>query len=235
MKMSKKSIVIIFLLIIIISFSLMIGLRVKVYSDYLNSLEKLEDFSYDTLRYEGELLKSSVVFDNHLYFLLDNPYHLWKQNKTGVDYQYKDENKYISIMTSEESMNDLVENYYRDTGLSKEKAKSIIEKHDFSNVLEVSLYAFNNFNRKKISIFSTKEEIEEEILFNSLIFQQFIQARFVVDENERVKVINGNVNGIEILDGIFQITNGQESYIIAFVGQHERKEIDRFMKSVHIK
>lgn len=220
--MTKKSIILFFLLIVIVSFLVLLGMRVKVYSDYLNLLEKLEDFSFDTIRYEGELQKSSVIFDKHLYFSLDDSYHIYREFEKGIDYKFKDEDRYISIVTSEETIKDLIENYYRDTGLSKEKAKAILEKYEFPNVLEVFLYAINHFDRKKISIFSTNEEIEEGIFFNSLIFQQFIQARFVIDGNEKVKVINGNVKGIEILDGIFKITNGQNSYQIVFVGQHDR-------------
>lgn len=235
MKIAKKPIILIISLIVIVSLLIILGLRVKLYIDYSNSLEKIKDFHHETLKFEGELQEDSVIFDKHLYFSLDNSYHLLRKTEKFADYQFKDENKYIGIVTTEETIKDLVQNFHRDTALSKEKAKSILKKYEFSNVTEVFLYAIDQYDRKKISIFSTKEEIEEGIFFNNLLFQQFIQARTVVDGNSIVNVINGNVNGIEILDGIFQISNGQKSYRIAFVGQHNRKEIERFMKSVHIK
>lgn len=241
MRIAKKSTIIFPLLLIVIVFLFIIlGMRVKLYNDYLNSLEKIKFFNdamahHGALNYEGELQKNAIVYDGHLYFSVDAPYHLTHKNKRLIEYRYKDEWKGIVIHVAEFPVDrHYVKEVSDNTGLDKAKVENILDQFKFTDDIDALLYAIDQENQKKLSIVSSQEQIEEAIVLNGSISQYLQKFMGPQSDSKTMNVITGNVDGFELMDRTIHITNGQHAYFITFVGNYTDAEVEQFMKTVHI-
>lgn len=237
--MTKKRRMIPLALMIVVALFILLGTRVQLYKDYQNSVERIliSDLSlnHENVKFEGPLRENSIVFDEHLFFSLEEPYHVFYEGKDGVDYKYGKEKKWISILKVGVPVDQqFVRQLSKNSTLSEETISHVLNKYKFSHDIDAYLYAMAQFNEKKLSFFSSKEELQQAIVLNSAV-EQFMQSFFLGEEKDpKITIIYGNVDGLELIDDMFQITNGQHAYNITFVGSYTEEEIEQFMKTVHI-
>lgn len=207
--------------------------RVKLYNEYQFSLRGTENFSYDVSTYDVEPQDSTFTVDQQLFFSLDEGYQLLNESDHGAEYQWKDEEKYIAInfitYSSESSIIGGVSGINGSTTLSEEKMDSIMMENEIYNSTDLLISAIEHFEEEKATFFSSTKKLEEGIFFNSLI-QDIISLDYGVEK------IEGNVRGLRYFDTTdVAIAHNNKSYIIFFMGDFSKEEIERFLKGLMIK
>lgn len=238
-QMIKKWMIIPLALIIVV-LVILLGTKVQLYKNYQNSIERIEgirnlSFNHETVKFKGALQGNAIVFDEHLFFSLEDPYYVSYEGKDAVDYKYGKEQKWISILRFGLPVDQqFVKHIANNTTLSEETISSVLNNYKFKRDIDAYLYAIAQFNEKKLSFFSSTDELQQGIVLNSAV-EQFMQSFFLGEEKDpKITIITGNVDGLELIDNMFQITNGQHAYNITFVGSYTEDEVEQFMKTVHI-
>lgn len=237
--MIKKWMMIPLSLMIVVVLFILLGTKLQLYKAYQNSVERIliSDLSlnHESLTFEGALQEKSFVFDEHLFFSLEESYDVFYEGKDGVDYKYGKEKKWISILKVGVPVDQqFIRQLSKNTTLSEETISHVLNTYKFSHDIDAYIYAIARFNKKKLSFFSSKEELQQAIVLNSAV-EQFMQSFFLGEEEDpKITIISGNVDGLELIDNMFQITNGQYAYNITFVGSYTEAEIEQFMKTIHI-
>ena len=87
---------------------------------------------------------------------------------------------------------------------------------------------------EKLSFFSSKDALQREIVLKSAA-EQFMQSYFLAeDEAPTLTRLSNNVDGLEIIDRMFHLTNGQHAYLMLFMDSYTDEEVEQVMQTVSI-
>lgn len=66
--------------------------------------------------------------------------------------------------------------------------------------------------------------------------EQFTQSFFwVEDEAPKITRLTGNINGIEHIDRMYQLTNGEHAYLMLFMDSYTDEEVEQVLQTVTIR
>lgn len=208
--MKKQWLVLLVLIGVVVLF--LFSSRLLLYKDYQNAWARTEmiralAINQEIIHYDQPLSDHTHSYDGHLFLSLDENYSIVYEGEDGVEYglgpnyQIRPDAKAIGIFKMGEPLypqfaNQLAQN----TSLSAETISSIIQSYSFQRDIDAFLYVIDQPAHQKLSLFSSKDTLQREIIPNGAA-EQFTQSFFGVDDEAPMLTrLTGNINGIELID-----------------------------------
>lgn len=221
--------------------------RLLLYKDYQNAWARTEmiralAINQEIIHYNQPLTDHTHSYDGHLFLSLDENYSIVYEGEDGVEYglgpnyQIGPDAKVIGIFKLGEPLypqfaNQLAQN----TSLSANTISNILQSYSFQHDLDAFLYIVDKPAHQKLSLFSSKDALQREIVLNGAA-EQFTQSFFgVEDEAPNLTRLTGNINGIELIDRMYQLTNGKHAYLMLFMDSYTDAEIEQVLQTVTIR
>ena len=226
---------------------ILISDRLQLYKDYQDTMDRTEMIrafasNQETIRYDQPLPYHSHSYDEHLFFSLDENYSIVYEGEVGVEYglgpNYKigPDAKAIGIFKIGVPIDQQFTNLIaQNPSLNEETVSSILQPYSFQHDIDAFLYVVDQSAQQKLSFFSSKDALRRETVLNCAA-EQFMQSYFLAEDAlPTFTRLSGNVDGLEIIDRMYQLTNGQHAYLMLFTNSYTDEEVEQIMQTVTIR